>query len=390
MKFRFIIFFLTGLFLGSAFSQEDFVRYCRFNSLKWSPKGTELAFTTRYYEEGQNETPSVQILIKNLKTETLTCINPLPQRFTISRDKRFLLFSSLYGIYIMDLNQKNRCSQLTGLDPTGDQYIQKLGFLKGKLAVYWVLNDYSAGNIIEKYIQIHPDSFKVQPYIQSLRAETLTVDEVINFSLRVDGPRSTALGKYHFPAEKYKVVFRSRTGNEYDLMNLIQIDLQTEQETIIMEKFRPRLFSINPAKTHYVISTWQTDNSENTWYSVVGSNSVMKISNWSLKFISWLSPEEFVGLSAAGLFLYNIKKAQWQRLDNWILPEWYAVNLNESPDNLPAAASHKKMNAKRGTQIAEIEESTGLFIRSRIIIRNDTTKTGTLLIPEMSNLTKKW
>ncbi len=102
MRLKVIIPFLLFALLMVKSSFAWFANFCQFDRITWSPDGQKIAFESRYIPTGTVYT-YLDTLIVDLSTGKLTCVTPEMHQFILSIDRKRILFSSTYGLYIMDL-----------------------------------------------------------------------------------------------------------------------------------------------------------------------------------------------------------------------------------------------------------------------------------------------
>jgi len=391
--YRYFTLFCLGLIFTSSGAQDELVRYCRYNNLHWSPDGNELAFECYYFEEGQTRPTTPFILVKNLQTQNLVCLNPLPTRFAISRDQRFLLFAGLFGIYLSDL-QQNRWAQVIFLDPTTDEYIQEFGFFDNSPGIYWQTTDSWGEALATNALKVTQEQPFNQPWIHQIAYKKLTTAPSSNFNGSVDGLDFSQQESIEFSKQEFRYFFQPRRGQEYDLFDFIRLNRTSGSRETILEKIRPRVLSLNPDSSRLILTIWEPSSGEATWVGWLQSNKWLPIKELAFQSVSWLSPVVFIGLSSTKLVRYDLNQPQATNLMNWAFPQWCEAAFQKSILTHQAEPgeqiSVQNETAVKDTNIARIETAPGLFHRSRIVLQQKNRSKKILLVPELSNLEEEW
>jgi hypothetical protein len=380
-------FWLVMLMILPLYSQEDVTRYCRFNNLQWAPNGEQFAFQCYYFEEGQTVLPPAQVFLKDFKIQKLLSLNPQPQQLVLSPNKRHLLFSSLYGLYLMDVQKPERCGQLLFQNPAGDELISDFGFWGNSFLIYLKRQDLWGEKSAEEWWQVDSTKFNTQTGLHLVTSQKVPRKSGRLSVGVIAGPNTARQNQFSVVRLKYRYLFKARTGAEADLMDLFKINLKTGKSVKLLEKIRPRLVSISPDSNRCLISVWQSPNQERTWINPVTSEQLTLIGNWGVKFLSWLNANRWIGITGNGLVQYDLQKKTQARLDTWSLPSWYRVGSTTSGST---ALVLKNQSAKLNQKLLQIENSQGAFTTSRIQFTDAATGKTQVLVPEMSNFKASW
>jgi hypothetical protein len=386
---RSLIFFL-GILTSLIFAQEENIRYCRFDNLTWSPDGQNLIFDSYYIEEGLDKIAAPAILMKNIQTEKIVHLNPALEQFAIAADKKYLIFSSRFGLFLMELAKPENCGQIHFLNPAENKFLKAIGFFevpKG-IGVYWKMVD-SWGEEVEvqsrqmNSIPVHSDS--VIYWLDSQKVKKQTVKDTTS---PVIDPGSARKNNHPCLEMKTKFVFKTVSPKTPDLLDLYQSDWNLKKEKKLLEKVRPRLFSYSPDSSRVVVSFWQEKSGEMTQLYHIKTQQMQKITNEVFKFVSWVSNTEFIGLTQSGLYRINLNQIKLQKLSKWKIPGAYKSNKTIRALTVANLKSvNKKAENKNWT--AKIEDLAGDFIQSQIVLTNKGTRKSKVFIPPISNIKSK-
>ncbi|MCI0515815.1 hypothetical protein L0128_21585 [candidate division KSB1 bacterium] len=380
-------FWLLSLFVLPLYSQQDITRYCRYNNLQWAPNGEQFAFQCYYFEEGQTVLPPAQVFLKDFKSQSLLSLNPQPQRLVLSPNKRQVLFSSLYGLYLMDLQKPERCGQLLFHNPAGDELISDFGFWGSAFLIYLKRQDLWGEKSTEEWWQVDSTKFKTQTGRHWLIGRKIPRKSGRLAVSGVAGPNTARQNQFTVARFKFRYQFKARTGTEADLMDLFKINLKTGKAVKLLEKIRPRLVSISPDSSRCLISVWQAPNQERTWINPLTSDQLTLAGNWGVKFLGWLSAHRWIGITSNGLVQYDLQNKTSARLDAWSLPNWYQVGQVTVGNSTLVL---KNQAAKLNKKVLQIENSRGDFTASRIQFTDAATGKTQVLVPEMCNFKANW
>ncbi len=308
---------IPGIITTMTFSQEQFVQFTYYDQLTWSEDGNQLAFRCVLLDESQPEKLISNILIKDLMREQLLCINPQPERFIISKDKKNLLFSSIYGLYLVKLEGEPRAAQIYSRNPTADWYFQDFGFFEEKNKFYILRFDKTKMEIVKENYQIIPSKFN-DHLISWGNIEKIENVRSAPFNLHLDemkGDRTTEIRMKNnvikfVPAYKpgdYQLIYRSKQ--------------QPISQKILLDQCRPRLLSVNPDTSEMLISVFEGEGLK-TYRFLFSKKELILIENKRYFSVSWLDNSRYLCITEEGMFLRNIERTINKKLDNWQRPEW--------------------------------------------------------------------
>lgn len=372
-------------------AQEETIRYCRFNNLAWSADGQNLFFESYYIEDGTNQIAPPAILMKNIQTEKMVHLNPNIERFAISADKKYLVFSSRFGIFLMDIEKPENCRQIHVLNPTEDKYLHSMGFFESKkgIALYWKMVDSFGEEIDLQLMQINSLPVQTDSTIYWMNSQQLPKKEYPDATLPLTEPGSARMLNHPCLKMKTRFIFKPLGPKTPDLTDLIQRDWSSNQEKKLVEKIRPRLFSFSPDSSRIVFSYWQERNGEISQLYDLRKKQMQKISNEVFKFLSWLNNQELVGLTPSGLYKINLEPVKLQKLNRWKIPAAYQTNTKNIGTITLANLKSWNKKIENKSWSAKIEDLKGDFVPNQIVLTNKQTGKSKVLVPPMSNLKAK-
>ena len=325
MKIKSLRYILVFLFSFAAvfpiLSQDDFVQFTRYDQLNWSPDGNQLAFRCLLLDEANPEKISANILLKNLSTDQLICLNPQPERFVISKDKKFLLFSSVYGLYFLTIEPEVKAGQILFRNPAASWFFKDFGFYENKNIIYVESIDYSSGQITKENYQIDPANIS-RSIIGNIKLKKITEKIIaVPFNQQID--EFVHKKNYSIKIKNFSIQFIKNSTNYYELV--LQSQNSTDSE-LLVKNCRPRLLSINPDSSKLIISLFR-DNDNLTYLFETQTKKLTLIYNQRYFSVSWLDNSRYICISEKGLFLRKVNLPDGFSLNNWILPEW-CLNIN--------------------------------------------------------------
>ncbi len=313
-----IVFLLC--FQGVIFAQGVFVQFTRYDQLRWSPDGDQFAFRCLLLDEANPVKIWPNILVKNMNTEQLFCINPTPEQFVISRDQKFLLFSSMYGLYLMKLENPFNTVQLLFRKPAATWYIHHFGFLEKQNVIY--LNEFNAisGETNTHCFEI--DLPKTLPeWIQPISIKKLEkwIKED-SFNLKMDN----AINRNNLFHKVREIEFgfqpKLKTSNQSDYEFIFR-DNTNHQRKVLIDDCRPRLLSLNPEREFALVSVFEND-SNRTYLFNVNQGNMELIEKFRTYSIAWLGNRQYVCLTDNGLFLRTLDSSEDIKLDDFNILKW--------------------------------------------------------------------
>lgn len=358
-------------------SQESTLRFCRFDNLNASPDGGKLAFDCYYFEENALEKPLHLVIQVDFSSKQMVCLNPPPNRFVVSTDKKYVLFSSMIGLYLFPLAQPENCVQLKFLNPAADLIIRDMGFAEMGATIYWTMADRWGENSQEHYLKIPKFADTNPKEIQQTELENLPKAEFEKYNLKADGPETSRLRQIKLN-QNVELSFQNEPGQRMDLLSAFMKNVKTGTQERLLTNFRVRLVSQNPKKNGILFSTWDEKNQGQTWF-VNDAQQFSSLAPRDFRFVSWLSNQEFIGLANQSLYKV-LTSGEPEKLNQWPYPTWYRPVQNS------AYTVNHEVRLGRTGKLALIQNSGERFVRSQIVIQDEQTGTTEVLVPAMSNV----
>lgn len=365
------------------FSQDDFVQFTRYDQLFWSPDGKQVAFRCLLLDESNPEKISANILVKDLSTNKLICLDPQPERFVILKDKKFLLFSSVYGLYLLSIEPELEAAQILFRNPAASWFFKDFGFYEKKGTIYVERYDYLSAQSVKENYQIDLANIS-RPLINISQIKKLRREVKANpFNLQVD--EFINKKNYSIALKDFSIQFKKNSKNNYDL--ILQTQNSTDSKSLV-KNCRPRLLSANSNNSLLIITLFKNKG----YFTYLFDTHVKKLSlieNQRYFSVSWLDNSRYVCINENGMFLKKINLLGDLKLNNWFLPEW-CQNIDRSfpkIDNLfdffnsESTSEIKSFNGKT----ARIDYKKENFLRSRIVLTDDVKKER-IIVDEMNNI----
>ena len=315
-----VIFLFINLLIAipSILAQFEFVQFTRYDQLHWSPDGKAIGFRCILLDEAQPEKIKKNILIKNLVSDQLFCINPTPERFVVSKNSKFLMFSSIYGIYLMRLDSSLHTYQLLFQDPTDQWSLNEFGFYDNENQFYIQRLDYQTSETIKEYFEFN------LPQKLSDQIELIPIQKIPNVSGKPSYNLKTVEASGDQSLEfvfKNKIIRFSPTSDPTKPENFNLILLSKNRSKILIPDCRPRLLSLSPDSLSGVICVFR-DGNHYTYFWDHKKGNLSLIEEKKYYSISWLNNEKYICLTEDGLFLRTTYLTKNQKLDQWYIPEW--------------------------------------------------------------------
>ena len=307
-------FFWLLLIAGSLFSQEQFVQFTYYDQLTWSDDGNQLAFRCVLLDESNPEQVKTNILIKTLNEEQLVCLDPQPERFIISKDKKHLLFSGSYGLYLVSLEENNRAAQLYFRNPAATWFFQDFGFLKDRSTIYLDRYESTTMKTVQETFRIQAPEYSTQSIGWAEIKPVKTISRSSRFDLPVDeikGKLQTAIKIDNISVEFLSQPDPDDPGN---FKLIYQPSRKSPFHAILLERCRPRLLSVNPDSTEIIASVFQ-QGEHRTYRIPFASRQLIAIENKRYFSISWLDAKQYFCLTEDGLFLRNLDLSLNKKID---------------------------------------------------------------------------
>lgn len=348
MRLQKILLILSTLTLffnnNYVFSQDDFIQFTRYDQLHWSLDGNKFAFHCILLDEARPEQIFANVLVKDLASDRLICLNPKPERFVISKDKKYVLFSSIYGLYISSLETQSKTVQLYFRAPTVNWIFQDFGFYQDMTTIY--VNRFD-NNSMETFRENYPIG-EVKFTGQSISCIELKKLKKTVRAGRFNLPVSDIINKkdYNVKIKNQVIKFVAETSRKYiGNYQLISESNKTSSPTVLFKNCRPRLMSVNPNNSGIIISVFK-DSGHITYRFNLNKNKLALIENKRYFSISWLDDSRYICITEDGMFLRNIELTINRKLDGFILPNWCKkIDLNFPKYELQVGFAEKKDQA---------------------------------------------
>ena len=339
----FCLFIITGT---TAFSQEQFIQFTYFDQLTWADDGNQLAFRCILLDESNPEKLTTNILVKDLNSDRLFCLNPQPERFVISLDKKDLLFSSSYGLYLVSLKNENRAAQVYFRNPAATWFFQDFGFLDDGSKFYADHYNYATTKTIHETYQIRSSKFTDQ-FIGW--AETKRINEksrTSRFNLHVDEMKGKLQTAIKIKDMIFKFVSQPNSDDPGNFKLVYQPSRKNIFHSVLLDRCRPRLLSVNSDSTEIIVSVFQ-NKVHKTYRLPFSAKKLIPIEDKRYFSVSWLDAERYVCLTDDGLFLRSIDLSVNKKINDWNFPKWcQKINLDLPKYELQVGFESEKYRAE--------------------------------------------
>lgn len=310
--------FLWGLlllFAGRGMAQERFVQFTYYDQVRWSPDGKRLAFRCILLDEGRPEIVKANLLLKDLLADQLLCLNPQPERFKISQDRKYLLFASAYGLYLLSLEKNGQPMLVYFREPTADWYWQDFGFYRDSKAIYIQREDDAGAPVQENYRLKLPDMNRADiGWLKMKKISRRPHSPQFNLPMDELNQRTSLRMK--------NIIFQFETGTEPgEYRFVLKSVTQPSSPTALIKACRPRLLSANPDSSEVIVSVLEGGRHHTYRYSL-GASKLVPLAEVRYLAISWLDTRHYICLSDSGLFWRSIDGTLSRRLDAASVPEW--------------------------------------------------------------------
>ncbi len=344
--------FWCGLW-SVGWAQHEFVQFTYYDQLTWSPDGQQLAFRCILLDESQPERLRINVLVKDLARDRLFCLDPQPEHFVVAQNKKQLLFSSSYGLYLMSLDPPSAPVQIYFRDPTTPWYFQEFGFLKKNSGIYVDRYEPATDKVVRHYFRL--------PAVRAAAAtfdwaEATPVSKIRGaaFNLPQDGPNVEPTARVKLKQAAIQFVAKSQPGS-YDLV-FQPSGIRAQAATVLLKDVRPRLLSANPRQTDVILSVFAATGHK-TFHFATQSGQLAPIDSSRYYTLAWLDDQRYLCVTDQGLILRSIDRSLDQKLNNWPLPTWcqsislalpqYELQVGFEPDR-PSAEKISSQLAKMG------------------------------------------
>jgi hypothetical protein len=369
---RILIIFGLSILTGTVvLSQEQFVQFTYYDQPTWSDDGNQLAFRCILLDESNPDQLKTNILVKDLSNDRLICLDPQPERFIISRDKKYLLFSSSYGLYLVSLKDKNRAAQVYFRNPAATWLFQDFGFLGDGTKIFIDRYDYATMNTIQDNYQIQSPRFSTQ-FIGW--AETNKIDtkfSASHFDLHVDEMKGKLQTTIKIKDMVIEFLPQPDSDDPGNFKLIYQPARKNRFHAVLLDRCRPRLLSVNPDSTEIIVSVFQ-QGSHKTYRLPFDTKKLIPIEDKRYFSVSWLNAERYLCLTDDGLFLRSINLSINEKMDDWQFPEWcQQISLDLPEYELQVGFESEKVRAEQ--LIAQLQRSG---FQARMKYFKDPTKQG--------------
>lgn len=346
---------LLLLVAGSVFSQEGFVQFTCYDQLTWSDDGEQLAFRCILLDESNPDQLRMNILTKDLKNDRLICLDPRPERFIISQDKKRLLFSSSYGLYLVSLEENNRAVQLYFRNPAATWFFQDFGFLEDRSTIYLERYESTTMQTVQETFRIQAPDFSTQSIGWAEVTSANNVSRSSRFDLPVDEMKDRL--RTAIKINDIRVEFSSQpdADDPGNFKLIYQPSRKSPFHAILIERCRPRLLSVNPDSTEIIVSVFQ-QGEHRTYRIPFASRKLIPIENIRYFSVSWLDARQYVCLTEDGLFLRNLDLSPNKKIDQWQAPEW-SKGINLDPPKYELQVGFEPEQSRAEELISNLQKS---------------------------------
>lgn len=309
------------LIASIGFSQERFVQFTCYDQLAWSQDGNRLAFRCVLLDESTPEQIRTNLLVKDLTNERLTCLNPQPERFILSKDKKFLLFSSSYGLYLVSLEEKNRALQVYFRNPAATWFFQDFGFLKDGSMIYLDRYESTTMKTIQETFRTPAPRFSSQSIEWFTAKKSWNKSRSSRFDLPIDEMKGKLQTTMNLKDIRIEFLSQPDADDPGNFKLVYQPAKKNTFQSVLIERCRPRLLSVNPDSTEIIASVFQ-QGEHKTFRLPFVSKKLIPIETKRYFSISWLDAKQYICLTEDGLFLRNLDLTVNEKIDQWQVPEW--------------------------------------------------------------------
>lgn len=331
MKLKHFLSVLLFLFIGQqsqlASCQDDFVLFTFYDQLTLSPDSNHLAFRCILLDESKPDKLFSNILIKDFSTNQLRCIDPFPERFIISKDKRYLLFSSIYGLYLIDLNKNISAKQICFRDPSVEWFFKDFGFYDRGKKIHIEKITYGSGETTSEFYNVNLDRNNSQSgsMIKKIESDNSKKNP---YNLPVD--KSTSSQNLSVLSEDQKLIFIPKADSKNPGNFELRFFSEKKKPDILIKNCRPRLMSLSPGKQTAIFSILKNSEKE-TYQFDFESEKLSLLGEIKYLSISWLDESRYIYNTEAGLFLSNTVKTIHKSLTRWDIPRWCGKIIKQFP-----------------------------------------------------------
>lgn len=300
-------------------SQEEFIQFTYYDQIKWSPDGEHLAFRCILLDESRPDIAHANLMLADISKNQLICLDPEPESFIVSSDKKRILFSSIYGLYLMNLNKRGPAVQIYFREPAAPWRFSDFGFTEDHEKIYMNRFYTSERKSTEEYILL-----KSVPRSEvSVTAATVEKfnqkSELRPANLNMETFASKKDKEIDFKESVLKISPIEGSPGEYNV--ILQSGGNKVNPRVLLEKSRIRILSQNPDNTSAILSVLHEKKFKTYQFDSKASN-LKKIIDEHMYSISWLNATEYICATENGLFLRNINSNRNEKLNEFVHPEW--------------------------------------------------------------------
>ncbi|MDZ7263774.1 MAG: SPOR domain-containing protein [candidate division KSB1 bacterium] len=303
------------LFAALGQTQDEFMQFTYYDQVRWSPDGKQLAFRCILLDEARPEIAKVNLLLKDLHADQMMCLDPQPERFRISQDKKYLLFSSAYGLYLISLEKNIQPVLVYFREPTADWFWQDFGFYRDRRTIYLLRSDRTGAVIQENHRLKFSDANRSD--ISWLKTKKLNKEiRTARFNL----PMEELNQRTRLKIRNKILAFEPKTDTgAYQFV--CQSVAQPSSATVLIKSCRPRLIIPNPDSTEVIVSVFEGGGHRTYRFSLTSSQ-LTPIADVRYLALSWLDAAQYICLSDSGLYWRSIDRANDRRLDRRTIAGW--------------------------------------------------------------------
>jgi hypothetical protein len=340
----FCLLIITGT---SVLSQEQFVQFTYYDQLTWSEDGNQLAFRCILLDESNPDLLKTNILLKDLNEDQLICLNPQPERFVISQDREYLLFSSSYGLYLVSLEEKSRAIQIYFRNPAANWFFQNFGFVKDQSKIFIDRYDYVTMNTIHENYQIQSPKFSF-PFINWVEMKKIDIkSQAPRFDLPVDEMIANRQPRIRIKDMLIEFLPQPDSEDPGNFKLIYQPSRKDPFHAMLIDRCRPRLLSVNPDSTEIIVSVFM-QGAHKTYRLPFSSKKLIPIENKRYFSVSWLGVNRYICITEEGMFFRSIDLSKNEKIDRWQFPEWCrGINLDLPKYELQVGFEPEKNQAEQ-------------------------------------------
>ncbi|NOZ61263.1 MAG: hypothetical protein GXO74_06240 [Calditrichaeota bacterium] len=364
MRILFAVFALFCQF-SALLAQADFALFTRYDQLRVSPSRDSLAFRCVILDEAQPESPQLRVLLFTRKNDQPVCLNPQPERFVVSEDAKYLLFSAPTGLYLMTLNAIPRVGQVAFRQIGSQWEFEKFGFLLSGKRIFFKIK--GGKNSDGSYYFRKPElagparpvfwlNLKKENKPHPGAAFQLPLFEIGKYSNISNGRQRSFFGFVRDSLSQFP-------GDYFLILK------EKNSERILLSDCRPRLLAPNADSSQILVSVFHKNKNKNYLFER-GTQKLILFSDKLIVSVSWLGRDKFIYLTESGLFLHSVSGGKTTRLSDWRFPNWYSIDLQ-----IPKYKIEIKVDGKKFDEKAFFNALHKLGFSDKLISEQNQTKT---------------